>query len=104
MGIRERIAKADVRRRRTADFTLGGETFAVEVAIYSAADYRGFVERFSQASDADNAAFLANQFFDPESGENLFTADDILAFSMATVIDLIRFFAAVNSGSLEKKS
>lgn len=103
MGIRERIVRADARRRRTAEFSMGGEAIPVEVAVYSAADYRCFTERFSKASDEENAAFLADQFFDPENGEKLFSADDILGFSMATVTDLIRFFAAVNSGSLEKK-
>lgn len=87
-----------------ADFTLNGQTFKIGVKIYSFKDYDAALKTFQDgADDHARAAVMAGWFFDPVTGEPLFTPEDIDALPLSVSKRLITLFSEVNMGTLEAK-
>lgn len=69
---KEAILKA-VAARKTVETKVEGEP--VLVKLHSVPAYKDHVAKYSRLSRSEQAAFLADQFIDPETGEKLFTPE-----------------------------
>ena len=95
------LDKLKLRRTRPADI----EGDPVQVKVYSEKQLKEIKDKLAGfKEDSEYAAFMADQFLD-ESGENIFTPEDLLSEDIPDVAykELAAIFWQVNYGIYKKK-
>lgn len=95
-----KIKEADADALRAGSITVGKDTFPVLVQTFTYNEFQGKIEAYKNAKDSENWEFLASLFFDPETRERIFTADDLKTLKAPTVTGLFKAFSDVNMGAV----
>lgn len=95
-----RIKEADADALRAGSITIGKDTFPVLVQTFTYNEFQEKIEAYKNAKDSENWEFLASLFFDPETRERIFTADDLKTLKAPTVAGLFKAFSDVNMGAV----
>lgn len=95
-----KIKEADADALRAGNITVGKDTFPVLVQTFTYNEFQEKIEAYKSAKDSENWEFLASLFFDPETRERIFTADDLKTLKAPTVAGLFKAFSDVNMGAV----
>ena len=104
MSAIERIRKADSCRLFPAVLKLGEEEIPVQVRLLSIDEMDAALSLISGRDRKKIVGLLAKEFVDPETGENVFSPEDIRQLTRNAFNRVLDLFFSANSGEQEKKS
>lgn len=104
MSAIERIRKADSCRLFPAVLKLGEEEIPVQVRLLSIDEMDAALSLISGRDRKKIVELLAKEFVDPETGENVFSPEDIRQLTRNAFNRVLDLFFSANSGEQEKKA
>ena len=95
------IRKAAELRLRKVTVKIGGKPFVLSCKVFSVAEFSKM--NFSESTEAA-AALVAENFFDPNTGDKVFTPSDVLALPQPDAMALVMAFVDANNGGGDEKN